>query len=64
MDLRIVGGAVLVGSEFLDAMHVSAGDGLITEIGSDRSASDTINAEKLIVLPGIVDIHGDASNAR
>ena len=61
MDLRIADGAVLVGGELVDAtLHVSAGDGLITEIGSDRSASDTITAEDLIVLPGIVDIHGDA----
>jgi len=36
MDLRIVGGAVLVGGELLDAtLHVAAGDGLIAEIGSD-----------------------------
>jgi alpha-D-ribose 1-methylphosphonate 5-triphosphate diphosphatase len=41
-------------------LHVSAADGLITEIGSSRSTSNTINAENLIVLPGIVDIHGDA----
>ena len=40
MDLRIADGVVLVGGELMDAtLHVSAGDGLITEIGSDRSAS-------------------------
>jgi len=61
MDLRIAGGAVLVGGELLDAtLHVAAGDGLIAEIGSDRRAKDTLSAEKLVVLPGIVDIHGDA----
>jgi alpha-D-ribose 1-methylphosphonate 5-triphosphate diphosphatase len=61
MDLRIVGGTALVSGELLDAtLHFSAEDGFITEIGSDRSATGTINAEKLIVLPGIVDIHGDA----
>ena len=61
MDLRIVDGAVLAGGKLMDVnLHVSAADGLITEIGSDRSASSTINAENLIVLPGIVDIHGDA----
>ena len=61
MDLRLADGAVLVGGELVDAtLHVSTGDGLITEIGSNRSASDIINAENLIVLPGIVDIHGDA----
>jgi alpha-D-ribose 1-methylphosphonate 5-triphosphate diphosphatase len=61
MNLRIVGGAVLVGSELLDAtVQVSAEDGLIAEISADRGASNTINAEELIVLPGIVDIHGDA----
>jgi alpha-D-ribose 1-methylphosphonate 5-triphosphate diphosphatase len=61
MDLRIVDGAVLAGGKLMDVnLHVSAADGHITEIGSDRSASSTINAENLIVLPGIVDIHGDA----
>ena len=61
MDLRIVDGSVLVGGTLMDVnLHVCAADGLITEIGSGRSTSNTINAENLIVLPGIVDIHGDA----
>lgn len=61
MDLRIVHGSVLVGGTLMDVnLHVSAADGLIAEIGSDRTASATIDAENLIVLPGIVDIHGDA----
>jgi alpha-D-ribose 1-methylphosphonate 5-triphosphate diphosphatase len=56
-----VDGAVLVRGELMEvSLHVSADDGVIAEIGSDRTASATINAENLIVLPGIVDIHGDA----
>jgi alpha-D-ribose 1-methylphosphonate 5-triphosphate diphosphatase len=61
MDLRIADGDVLAGGKLAHVnLHVSAADGLISEIGADRTASATINAENLIVLPGIVDIHGDA----
>jgi alpha-D-ribose 1-methylphosphonate 5-triphosphate diphosphatase len=61
MDFRIVGGQVLHrGALENTSMHVSAADGLIAEIGADRSSETTIDASGLLVLPGIVDIHGDA----
>jgi alpha-D-ribose 1-methylphosphonate 5-triphosphate diphosphatase len=61
MDLRIAGGRVLLdgGLEETD-LHVSTADGTIAEIGAERGASRTIDAGGLIVLPGVVDVHGDA----
>ena len=61
MDLRIVGARALLDRHFADApVHVSADGGAITDIGADRSAGRTLDARDLLLLPGIVDIHGDA----
>jgi alpha-D-ribose 1-methylphosphonate 5-triphosphate diphosphatase len=59
MDLRIVGGRALIGGRF-EETAVSAEDGVLAEIGSDATARATLDAEGLLLLPGIVDIHGDA----
>ena len=37
-----------------------ATDGVISDVGSDRNSARTIDARGLLLLPGIVDIHGDA----
>jgi alpha-D-ribose 1-methylphosphonate 5-triphosphate diphosphatase len=59
MDFRITGGAVLLDSRLEETtIHVS--EGVITEVGVDAPAPTTLDAEGLLVLPGIVDIHGDA----
>ena len=59
MDIRITGAKVLAGGEFKDAsIHID--DGAIAAIGVDRGGRRTIDAEDLLVLPGIVDVHGDA----
>jgi alpha-D-ribose 1-methylphosphonate 5-triphosphate diphosphatase len=59
MDIRITGAKVLAGGALEDTtVHVD--DGVIAAIGADRGASRSIDATDLIVLPGIVDIHGDA----
>jgi alpha-D-ribose 1-methylphosphonate 5-triphosphate diphosphatase len=59
MDIRITGAKVLAGGALEDAaVHVD--DGVIAAIGADRGASCSIDARGLIVLPGIVDMHGDA----
>lgn len=59
-DIRIEGGQSLIRGELLDA-PVSVADGKIADIGSTgRRASVNIDARGLLVLPGIVDIHGDA----
>ena len=61
MDLRIVGDRVLLDGDIEEApIHIDSSDGAIAEIGTDRSAVRTLDATGLTVLPGIVDIHGDA----
>jgi len=61
MDIRIEGGRVLIGNELESAtVHLSSAHGLISQVGSDAAAPRRINADGLLVLPGIVDIHGDA----
>jgi alpha-D-ribose 1-methylphosphonate 5-triphosphate diphosphatase len=60
-DLRIEGGRVLIGDHLEDAgVDISSGDGLIGAIGSEARTQRRIDADGLLVLPGIVDIHGDA----
>ena len=59
MDIRIEGGRVLVGDRF-EETTVYADDGVIDAVGGGSSAAGTIDARGLMVLPGVVDIHGDA----
>jgi alpha-D-ribose 1-methylphosphonate 5-triphosphate diphosphatase len=62
MDLRIEGGRVLAGGRLEAAsLHFTAdAGGRITALGSEAGASRTLDAAGALVLPGIVDIHGDA----
>jgi N-acyl-D-amino-acid deacylase len=59
-DLVITGGSIVdgTGSEPRDG-DVAIDDGVITEVGTleDSSARRTIDADGLVVTPGIVDIH-------
>ena len=57
--LRIDGGRVLVGDRF-ETTNVDLDDGLIRDVGRDGGARRTLDADGLMVLPGIIDIHGDA----
>ncbi len=60
MDMmRIAGGRVLLpeGEQTTDLLLA---DGCIAAIGSDASRVSTFDARGLLVLPGIVDIHGDS----
>ncbi|MFY9736502.1 MAG: alpha-D-ribose 1-methylphosphonate 5-triphosphate diphosphatase [Rhodoplanes sp.] len=57
--LRIENGRVLAGDRFDDATVEVTADGLIGRAGSGYSPR-RLDAEGLLVLPGIVDIHGDA----
>jgi alpha-D-ribose 1-methylphosphonate 5-triphosphate diphosphatase len=59
MDIRITGARVLADGELVET-NVHSDDSIIAEIGSDCDASRTIDADGLILLPGIVDMHGDA----
>ena len=58
MSLRIEGGRVLLEGG-LAATEVVIEDGLIAAVGPGRGVR-TIDAGGLLVLPGIVDLHGDA----
>jgi alpha-D-ribose 1-methylphosphonate 5-triphosphate diphosphatase len=59
-DIRIEGGQSLIRGELVEAPLTVTG-GQIADVGSSgRTASTSIDARGLLVLPGIVDIHGDA----
>jgi alpha-D-ribose 1-methylphosphonate 5-triphosphate diphosphatase len=61
MDIRIEGGSVLIGDGLEStSLNLDSAQGLISHVGSDAPADRRIDAEGLMVLPGIVDIHGDA----
>ena len=59
MDIRIEGARVLVGDR-LEETTVCTRDGVIDAADGGSSAVARIDARGLMVLPGIVDIHGDA----
>src|SRR5271157_3607729 len=57
--MRITGGTVLLASDGLVKTDLSVKDGLIDRIG-DGGGGFRFDASGLLVLPGIVDLHGDA----
>src|SRR5450432_2663838 len=59
MDISIEGGRVLVGGRLAETTD-GASDGAIDAIGKESGAARRIDARGLLVLPGVVDIHGDA----
>jgi alpha-D-ribose 1-methylphosphonate 5-triphosphate diphosphatase len=59
MDIRIDGGRVLI-EDRLEPTSVHIDDGRIAAIGSDGATRHALDARGCLVLPGIVDIHGDA----
>ena len=58
-DLSIAGGTVLLASGCLEQTDVAVRDGLIDRVGG-VGGGPRFNASGLLVLPGIVDLHGDA----
>jgi alpha-D-ribose 1-methylphosphonate 5-triphosphate diphosphatase len=61
MNIRIEGGRVLVADRLEEtSIHLDCEAGTIAGVGEDAGAEQTIDARGFIVLPGIVDIHGDA----
>ena len=57
--LRIVGGRVLLAGGAFEQTDVLLNDGRVAAIG-EGTAAPALDARGLLVLPGIVDIHGDA----
>jgi alpha-D-ribose 1-methylphosphonate 5-triphosphate diphosphatase len=61
MRMRIEGGRTLVGSSLEEtSVDLDCETGIITGVGAQASAERAIDARGLLVLPGIVDVHGDA----
>src|SRR5262245_17356631 len=61
MQLRIAGGRALLDGRFeTTTIDVDCDAGVISAIGSESAAKRHLDASGLVVLPGIVDIHGDA----
>ncbi|MEA2954723.1 MAG: alpha-D-ribose 1-methylphosphonate 5-triphosphate diphosphatase, partial [Alphaproteobacteria bacterium] len=61
MEFRIEGGRALIEGRLEDTtVHFGSDAGVITGIGTDTTAESAIDATGLLVLPGIVDVHGDA----
>jgi alpha-D-ribose 1-methylphosphonate 5-triphosphate diphosphatase len=59
-DIFIEGGRALLGDEILEA-PLQIADGKIGTVGSDHGRSSCcLDARGLLVLPGIIDLHGDA----
>lgn len=60
IDILITGGRALLGGRFQEA-SLSLGEGQIHGLGAiGRTSRVEIDARGLLVLPGIVDLHGDA----
>src|SRR5215470_17840491 len=61
MRMRIEAGRALVGSGLEEtSLDLDCASGTIAGIGVQGSAERAIDASGLLILPGIVDIHGDA----
>ena len=58
--IRLTGGTVLLGADGLVPTDLRLADGRIDAIGDTGGKGLTLDASGLLVLPGIVDIHGDA----
>jgi alpha-D-ribose 1-methylphosphonate 5-triphosphate diphosphatase len=59
-DILIEGGRALLGNSILET-SVQVASGKISAVGSDHGGSSFgLDARDLLVLPGIVDLHGDA----
>lgn len=59
-DIFIDGGRTLLGQDMAET-SLQIGDGVIADIGSDAPHGALgLDASDLLVLPGIVDLHGDA----
>src|SRR5262244_2221661 len=61
MRMRIEGGRALVGGSLEEtSIDLDCEAGAVTGVGAQASAERVIDARGFVVLPGIVDVHGDA----
>src|SRR5215813_13547570 len=61
MRTRTEGGRALVEGRLEDtSIHLDCDEGIISDVGANITAERAIDAHGLLVLPGIVDVHGDA----
>ena len=58
-DLVVQGGRTLIDGDLAETSLRIAGR-IIADVGGDGHAPQTLDASGLLVLPGIVDVHGDA----
>lgn len=59
--MRIQGGRALVDGQLVEAeVSIDEADGIITGVGTATGNGRLLDARGLYVLPGIVDVHGDA----
>lgn len=56
----ITGGSALLPSGFQDDVVITVDHGVIVEIGSEANGAPVMDAHGLRVMPGIIDLHGDA----
>jgi alpha-D-ribose 1-methylphosphonate 5-triphosphate diphosphatase len=59
-EISIEGGRTLIGGEIIEASLQLAGDKIRAVDSSCKNSSPVLDANGLLVLPGIVDLHGDA----
>jgi alpha-D-ribose 1-methylphosphonate 5-triphosphate diphosphatase len=59
-DFRVTGGEVLLPADGLQRIDLSVRDGRVDRLGAAVPDTKRFDASGLLVLPGIVDIHGDA----
>lgn len=59
-DIFLEGGRALIGTEIVEASLTVSGTDIVDVGGSRGRARLAIDARNLLVLPGIVDLHGDA----
>jgi len=60
MITRIINGTALLPDGTENRADIGIGDGVITRVGATGGGGTAIDARELLVLPGIVDVHGDA----
>lgn len=56
----IAGGSALLPSGFQTDVVITVEQGVIAEIGSEVNGAPMLDASGLFVMPGIIDLHGDA----